>query len=162
LPTQFSFPAPFFRIVQINYSCLKLLIFMLLNLMINLFTLYHVLLQICNYIYSWYKRGRRGRNRMVVGFATTVPRQSVAIITDVVSSNLDHGEEYNIMWFCQWLAAGRWFSAGPPVSSTNKTDRHDITEILLKVALNTIRPNQTYYVSLRYEFRIKTMISRNM
>ena len=25
-----------------------------------------------------------------------------------------------------------------PVSSTNKTDRHDITEILLKVVLNTI------------------------
>jgi hypothetical protein len=24
-----------------------------------------------------------------------------------------------------------------PVSSTNKTDRHDITEILLKMALNT-------------------------
>jgi hypothetical protein len=39
---------------------------------------------------------------------------------------------------CQWLAAGRWFSLGPPVSSTNKTDRNDITEILLKVALNTI------------------------
>jgi hypothetical protein len=34
---------------------------------------------------------------------------------------------------------GRWFSLGPPVSSTNKTDRHDITEILLKVALNTIK-----------------------
>ena len=29
---------------------------------------------------------------------------------------------------------------GTPVSSTNKTDRHDITEILLKVALNTITP----------------------
>jgi hypothetical protein len=28
---------------------------------------------------------------------------------------------------------------GTPVSSTNKTDRHDITEILLKVALNTIK-----------------------
>ena len=27
---------------------------------------------------------------------------------------------------------------------TNKTDRHDITEILLKVALNTINLNQTY------------------
>ena len=27
---------------------------------------------------------------------------------------------------------------GTPVSSTNKTDRHDITEILLKVALSTI------------------------
>ena len=25
-----------------------------------------------------------------------------------------------------------------PVSSTNKTERHDITELLLKVALNTI------------------------
>ena len=40
---------------------------------------------------------------------------------------------------CQWLATGRRFSPGPPVSSTNKTDRHDITEILLKVALNTIK-----------------------
>ena len=39
---------------------------------------------------------------------------------------------------CQWLATGRWFSLDPPVSSTNKTDRHDMTEILLKVALNTI------------------------
>jgi hypothetical protein len=32
-------------------------------------------------------------------------------------------------------AAGLWFSPGTPVSSTNKTDRHDITEILLTVAL---------------------------
>ena len=40
---------------------------------------------------------------------------------------------------CRWLATGRWFSLAPPVSSTNKTDRQDITEILLKVALNTIK-----------------------
>ena len=39
---------------------------------------------------------------------------------------------------CLRLATGRWFSPGPPVSSTNKSDRHDIAEILLKVALNTI------------------------
>jgi len=39
---------------------------------------------------------------------------------------------------CQWLPTDRWFS---PVSSTNKTNRQDITEILLKVVLNTI--NQT-------------------
>jgi hypothetical protein len=39
---------------------------------------------------------------------------------------------------CQWLAACQGFSPGIPVSSTNKTDSHDITEILLKVALNTI------------------------
>jgi hypothetical protein len=39
---------------------------------------------------------------------------------------------------CQWLAAGQWFSPGIPISSTNKTDCHDIAEILLKVTLNTI------------------------
>ena len=39
---------------------------------------------------------------------------------------------------CQWLADGWWFSRGTLVSSTNKTDHHDIAEILLKVALNTI------------------------
>jgi hypothetical protein len=39
---------------------------------------------------------------------------------------------------CQWLVAGRWFPPGIPVSSTNKTDRHDIIEIFLNVALNTI------------------------
>jgi hypothetical protein len=35
------------------------------------------------------------------------------------------------------LAHGRWFSLGTPASSTAKTGRHDIAEILLKVALNT-------------------------
>jgi hypothetical protein len=34
--------------------------------------------------------------------------------------------------------AGRWFSPGIPVSGTNKTDRHDITEILLKEELASI------------------------
>jgi hypothetical protein len=37
----------------------------------------------------------------------------------------------------QLFAHGRWFSPGTPASSTNKTGRHDIAEILLKVALNT-------------------------
>jgi len=40
----------------------------------------------------------------------------------------------------QWLATGRWFSTGTPISFTNKTDPHDITEILLKVELKTIQP----------------------
>ena len=39
---------------------------------------------------------------------------------------------------CHWLTTGLWFSPGTLVSSTNKTDCHNITEILLKVALNTI------------------------
>jgi hypothetical protein len=34
--------------------------------------------------------------------------------------------------------AGWWFSPGTPVSPTNKPDRHDITAIFLKVALNAI------------------------
>jgi hypothetical protein len=40
---------------------------------------------------------------------------------------------------------GMWFSLGLPVSSTNKIDRHDITEILLKVALNTIKQTSISY-----------------
>jgi len=36
------------------------------------------------------------------------------------------------------------FSPGTPVSSTNKTDRHDIPKILLKVTLNTINLNLFY------------------
>jgi hypothetical protein len=52
---------------------------------------------------------------------------------------------------CQWLTAGQWFSPGPPLSSTNKTDRHDITEILLKVALNTIKPNQSRFDNMNGE-----------
>jgi hypothetical protein len=35
----------------------------------------------------------------------------------------------------QLLAHGRWFSTDTPASSTTKTGRHDIAEILLKVAL---------------------------
>jgi hypothetical protein len=38
---------------------------------------------------------------------------------------------------CQWLVTGRLFSPGTLVFSTNRTDRHDIAEIL---ALNTIPP----------------------
>jgi len=35
------------------------------------------------------------------------------------------------------LAHCRWFSPGTPSSSTTKSGRHDIAEILLKVVLNT-------------------------
>jgi hypothetical protein len=38
----------------------------------------------------------------------------------------------------QLLAHGQWFSPSTPASSTTKTGRHDMAEILLKVALNTI------------------------
>ena len=39
----------------------------------------------------------------------------------------------------QLIVHGRWFSPGTPASFTTKTGRHDIAEILLEVALNTIK-----------------------
>ena len=43
---------------------------------------------------------------------------------------------------CQLFATGQWFSPTTLLSSTDKTDRYDITEILLKVALNSISISQ--------------------
>jgi hypothetical protein len=80
--------------------------------------------------------GRRGRDHMVVGFTTThayyhwfceFESRSGMRCTALCDKS------------CQWLATGRWFALGPPVSSPNKIDRHDIIEILLKVAFNTIK-----------------------
>jgi hypothetical protein len=47
----------------------------------------------------------------------------------------------------QLLAHGPWFSPGTPASSTTKTGRHDIAEILLKVVLSTKNQSikQSYY-----------------
>ena len=42
------------------------------------------------------QKGRRGSGRMVVGLTTTY-MQSVPITTDVVGSNFDQGDVYNIM-----------------------------------------------------------------
>ena len=42
----------------------------------------------------------------------------------------------------QLLAHGRWFSPDTPASSTTKTGRHDIAEILLKVTLKHQKSNQ--------------------
>jgi len=69
-----------------------------------------------------------------------LPVQSVPITTKVVSSNPVHGEvyllqHYVIKFVSDLLHVGG--SPGTPVS-TNKTDNHDIAEILLKVTLNTM------------------------
>jgi hypothetical protein len=69
---------------------------------------------------------------MVTGFKTTCA-------TKIVSSNPVHGEMYSIQHYVIKFVSN-WFSL---VSPTNKTDCHDITEIWLKVVLNTIKqPNQ--------------------
>jgi hypothetical protein len=49
----------------------------------------------------------------------------------------------------QLLAHGRWFSPGPPASSTTTNGRHEITEILLKVALKI---NQSIIKSPTHDF----------
>ena len=68
--------------------------------------------------------------------------QSLPIITKVVSSNHVHGEVYSMQHkmikFDSDLRQISVFSPGTPGFSTIKTDRHDITEILLKVMLSTI------------------------
>ena len=67
--------------------------------------------------------------------------QSVPITTKVVSSNPIHGEVYSLQHYVIKLVSDLRQVCGflrvHTVSSTNKTDRHNITEILLKVALNT-------------------------
>ena len=65
----------------------------------------------------------------------------VPITTKVVSSNPIHGEVYSIKHYVINLSVicdRSMLSPVTLVSSTNKTDRHNITEILLKEALNTI------------------------
>jgi hypothetical protein len=56
-------------------------------------------------------------------------------------SNISRWKDINILGYffhdevAEWH--GRWFSPGTLASYTTKTGRHDIAEILLKVALNT-------------------------
>jgi hypothetical protein len=47
---------------------------------------------------------------------------------------------------------GRWFSSGTSASSTTKAGRHDIAEILLKVALNTKKISNKKSIKSKYEY----------
>jgi hypothetical protein len=83
--------------------------------------------------------GRRGHDCILVGFTVTYAISAYRLWRCEFESR--SGEVYSIQHICdkvcQWVVAGRCFS---PVSS-NKADRHDITEIVLKVALITIIPS---------------------
>ena len=82
-------------------------------------------------MFIWLFRGRRGR--IVVGFTTTC--------ASCEFESRSWRGVFDTTWcgaVCHWHATGRWISLGTLVSPTNNTHRHDITEILLKVPLNTI------------------------
>jgi hypothetical protein len=76
--------------------------------------------------------------------------QSVPIATNVVSLKPVHDEVYLIQHyvikFSSDLRQVGGFIPGTPVSSTNKTDSHDISEILLNVALYST--NQTIHYNI--------------
>ena len=98
--------------------------------------------------------GRHGRDRMVVGFTTTYAISVYHHWCWEFEPRSGRGVQQYVIKICQWLATGRWFSPGPPVSSTIKTDCHHIAEILLKVALNTIKPiNQPFSFFARSQNR---------
>jgi hypothetical protein len=107
------------------------------------------LLHVCKAIWC-----HRGRDHMIVGIITTYAISTFSCefkshswrgVLDITLCDI----------ICQWLATGQWFSPGTPVSSTNKTDHYDITEILLKVALNSInQPNQPYGRSVVFVYSL--------
>jgi hypothetical protein len=74
-----------------------------------------------------------------------LPVQSVPITTKVVNSNLFHVKVYSIQQYVIKFVSDfqqvGCFLRVIRFPFTNKTDRHDNTEILLEVALNTM--NQT-------------------
>jgi hypothetical protein len=80
--------------------------------------------------------------------------QSMPITTNVVSSNPTQASLLDATLcdtVCYVVTCGRsGFFPDTLVSSTNKIDSHDITEILLKVALNTIPspPHSFHFPSL--------------
>ena len=92
--------------------------------------------------------------------------QSVTISTKVVSSNFTHDEVYSIQHyvikFLSDLRQAGAFLLGTPVSSTNKTDRHNIVEILLKVALNTILTPMSKDNFLKHEIQQNTVMAKNI
>ena len=71
---------------------------------------------------------------MVVGFTTTC---AISAHHHYVSSNPVHGEvhliQHYVIKFVSDLRQVGGFIPGISVSSTNKTDRHDITVISLKI-----------------------------
>ena len=96
------------------------------------------MISVCKVYASWDRRGR-----------VVIVLQLVLQLSNVVNSNSAHGKVYSIQHYVTKCVSDlrqvSGFLRGTPVSPTNKTDRHDITHILLKLALNTIILTLTLY-----------------
>jgi hypothetical protein len=122
------------------FFCLPLVILLcfrntlwILNECLTFVLLMEILFLRINFIYGC--SGRRGRDRMVLCNRCLSPLKLwVRILLRRGVLDIAFCEQA-----CQWLTTGRWFYSGTVVSLTNKTDV--ITEILLKVAINTININ---------------------
>ena len=80
---------------------------------------------------------------MVVGFTTIYAISAYHHRCCEFESRTGRGVQHYVIKCVSDLRQVSGFYPGPLLSSTNKTDSHDITEILLKVVLNTINNKQT-------------------
>ena len=80
--------------------------------------------------------------------------QSVPITTKVVSLNvaLARSTQKTLCDKVVWLSAGLWFSPDAPISSTNKTDCHNIAEILLKAPLSGVKHHNSNPTLIQLSF----------
>ena len=93
-----------------------------------------------------------------------LPVQSVPITTNVVNSNPVHGEVYSIQHYVILsMTCGRSIVfSGYSGFFTNKTDLPDITEMLLKVALNTINQPKINLPHSSISSKVKQWVRINM
>ena len=132
-----SNPLVWMRMVVFYVICMSCLTCLLLKVVFNTITLTHV-----------YPKGQLGGRHshdcMVVGFTTTYAIHAYHHWSCEYKSRSDevYSIQHYVIKFDSEFVTDHWFSPDIPVPSTNKTDCHNITEILLKVVLNTItHPN---------------------
>ena len=100
-------------------------------------------------------RGLRGRHRMVVRFTNTCAISAYHHWRCEFHSRTWRGVLDTTLCdkVCQWLATGKWFSRVLRFPQQIRIVRHDITEILLKVALNTNKTKTFFFFFFQGLFR---------
>ena len=92
--------------------------------------------------FSMFHGMRRSHDRIVVWFTTTCTISAYHYLSScrgVLDTTLCDK-------VCQWHATGRWFYPCTRVSSTNNTDRHDITEIFFRSGIKHHNPKPITWV----------------